>query len=173
MVDIKLTYEDGTTLEQIVAFEVAAQIWENYLDDDVTINIHAEVTDQLDAYTLGGSLPAFVSGVTYSEIKAALIADAKTPDDGIAIANLPQENIYGKIKIFAHGDTNVHPRKMNITRANAKALGLAEIDPHGTELDAFIALNDLSLHPDYSWNYNPNPTNIAADELDFCKCCSA
>ena len=167
MVDIKLTYEDGTTLEQIIAFEVAAQILEGYLDDDVTVNIHAEVTDQLDADTLGGSLPAFVSGVTYSEIKTAIAADATTSDDDTAVTNLPQENTRGKIKIFAHGDKNVSPSKLNITRANAKALGLAGIDPHGTELDAFIALNDLSVHPNYRWNYNPNPTNIAADELDF------
>ena len=38
MVDIKLTYEDGVQrLNKSLAFEVAAQIWESYLDDDVTI----------------------------------------------------------------------------------------------------------------------------------------
>ena len=166
MVDIKLTYEDGTTLEQIVAFEVAAQIWESHLEDDVTINIHAEVTDELDAYLLGGALPAFVTGVDYADIKAALIADATSDYDNSAVANLPTED-KGEITIFAHGEEDLNPEQMNITRANAKAIGLAGINPHSTELDAFIAINDLSVHPDYQWSYDPNASTIAADELDF------
>ena len=166
MVDIKLTYEDGTTLEQIVAFEVAAQIWESHLEDDVTINIHAEVTDELGAYLLGGALPAFVTGVDYTDFEAALIADATSDDDNTAVANLPTED-KGEITIFAHGEEDLNPDQINITRANAKAIGLAGINPHSTELDAFIAINDLSVHPDYQWSYDPNASTIAADELDF------
>ena len=167
MVDINLTYADGTTIQQIIAFEIAAQIWESYLEDDVTINIHAEVTDELDAYMLGGALPAFVTGVDYVDIKAALIADATSDDDNTAVSNLPTED-KGEITIFAHGKDNLNSDQMNITRANAKAIGLTGIDPHGTELDAFIALNDLSAHPGYYWSYDdPNASTITANELDF------
>ena len=38
----------------------------------------------------------------------------------------------------------------------------------GTALVAFIAMSDLSMHPDYSWNYDLERTTlIASDELDF------
>ena len=123
MVDIRLTYADGTTLEQVIAFEVAAKIWESHLDDNVTINIHAEVTDELEADILGGALPAFISGVDYIDIKDALINDATTSDDKVAIAHLPQE-VNGAITVYAHGDTEINSTQMKITRANAKALGL-------------------------------------------------
>ena len=99
MVDINLTFADGTTLEQIIGFEVAAQIWEGYLDDDVTVNIHAEVTDQLDADVLGGALPSFISGVDYEDIADAMENDATTSDDDLAVANLPN-NGKGEIKIL-------------------------------------------------------------------------
>ena len=166
MVDINLTFADGTTLEQIIGFEVAAQIWEGYLDDDVTVNIHAEVTDELDADVLGGALPAFISGIAYEDIADAMANDATTSDDDLAVANLPNDD-KGEIKIFAHGDEEVKTGEMKLTRANAKALGLSGIDPHSNTLDAYIALNDLSAHSDVHWNYRINADQIAADELDF------
>ena len=73
----------------------------------------------------------------------------------------------GKLRFFAHGDEEVKTGEMKLTRANAKALGLSGIDPHSSTLDAYIALNDLSAHPDVTWNYRINADQIAADELDF------
>ena len=60
--------------------------------DDVTINIHADITDQLDEHVLGGALPAFMAGVDYTDIETALTADATTADDATAVANLPADS---------------------------------------------------------------------------------
>ena len=92
MANIEFTYGDGTTLEQIVAFEMAGKIWASHLNDDVTINIYAEVTNNLDAEMLGGALPAFETGVDYTDIEGALSASSEitSADDSTAVANLPE-----------------------------------------------------------------------------------
>ena len=165
MANINFSYADGTTLQQIIAFEVAAKLWESHLRDDVTVNLYAELTDQLDPDVMGGALPGFVAQQDYVDIKAGLSADATTSDDTVAVANLPTED-KGRFKVFAHGDKDVKTEKLNLTTANAKALGL--IDAHGTQLDGYIAISDLSAKPNYGWNYDVAHTDIIGNnDLDF------
>ena len=165
MADINFTYADNTTIEQIIGFEVAAKIWESHLGDDVTVNIHSEITDQLDPDAVGGALPGFVAQQSYSDIESALSTDAKTSDDTTAVANLPTDD-KGKFKVFAQGDEEVKTEKLNLTTANAKALGL--IDAHGTGLDGYIAMSDLAAMPGHDWNYDvTRTTTIGSTDVDF------
>ena len=55
MSELNITYAEGTSLNQILAFETAGAIWSAYLEDQATINIHVEVTDQLDDNVIGGA----------------------------------------------------------------------------------------------------------------------
>ena len=165
MADINFTYADGTTIEQIIAFEVAAKIWESHLGDDVTVNIYGEITNQLEPEVLGGALPGFVTQQNYNTIKGALGADATTGDDATAVVHLPQQN-KGKFEVYANGDHSVQTSALNLTTANAKALGL--IDAHGTELDGYITLSDLTGQPGHAWDYDVTRTTaIGSTDLDF------
>ena len=162
MADINFSYADGTTIEQIIAFEVAAKVWESHLGDDVTVNIHSEVTDQLDDHVMGGALPAFLAQEHIEDVTDALEDDATTADDDTAKAHLPGK----EVKFFAHGDEEIKSNKLNLTTANAKALGL--VDAHGTALDGYVALTDLSAEPGHDWNYDVTRTNpIGSTDLDF------
>ena len=55
--NFNFTYAPGTSLEQMLGFEMAGMYWSNYLDDDVTINLFIETTDQLPENVIGGALP--------------------------------------------------------------------------------------------------------------------
>ena len=41
------SYAPGTTFEQMIAFETAGELWSKYLTDDMTVNIHIEMTNIL------------------------------------------------------------------------------------------------------------------------------
>ena len=166
MATINFSYADGTTLEQIIAYEVSAKVWEGYLGDDVTVNIHTEVTDQLDPDVMGGALPAFVTvKESYDDdIRLKLINDATTADDTTAIThNLPSSSTFD---VYANGADAVTSGDFNVTTANAKAFGLASA--HGTQLDGFIAISDLASDPRHDWDYDVSrATTIESDEIDF------
>ncbi|MBE9041308.1 PEP-CTERM sorting domain-containing protein [Oscillatoriales cyanobacterium LEGE 11467] len=51
------TYAPGTTLEQMLGFEVAANVWSNFLVDDANVNLFVEVVDwyKLPPFVVGGS----------------------------------------------------------------------------------------------------------------------
>lgn len=56
--------ESGNTKvsqQQMIAFEIAGKIWSQYLRDDITLNIHIDVTDDLPHNVIGGAMPGFLS----------------------------------------------------------------------------------------------------------------
>ena len=81
--------QKGTTLEQMVAFEVAGEIWSRYLKDDVDVDIYVEMSDSLPENVIGGALPGVVAQAEYSDLYMGLSNDITTNDDQIAVDHLP------------------------------------------------------------------------------------
>ena len=81
------SFAPGTTEQQILGFEMAGEIWSQYLTDDVTINIYVEVTDQLPENVIGGALPGMKKDIKYEAVWNQMAEDISTTDDLIAFNN--------------------------------------------------------------------------------------
>ncbi|MDJ0746240.1 MAG: NF038122 family metalloprotease [Xenococcaceae cyanobacterium MO_167.B27] len=157
-VDFNFTFAPGVTDEQILGFELAGEMWGQYLGDthmkvdegkDFTVNIHVEVTDDLlQDNVLGGAFPAIETGEKYKDFYEAIIDDVSTQNDQIVVDSLLDTD---KVDILV-GDTVVSNNHMNMTRANLKALNI--IDADDEKLDGYIVINDLSSINSLEWNYD-------------------
>jgi hypothetical protein len=164
MTEFNFSYEPGTTLEQMIGFEVAGQIWSSYLQDDVEVNIHIEGTNQLPERVIGGALPAIQAKQKYEDIFAALAQDVTSASDTTAIDHLSMKK---EFSVAANGDTDLKKtNQLNATTANSKALGL--VDSHSSQLDGYILFSDLSQSAGIQWDYNvARDTPAAANSVDF------
>ena len=155
-VDFNFSFAPGVLDEQILGFEVAGDIWSQYLHDtykgeDLDINIYVAVGDDvLPDDVVGGAFPAIETGINYKKIYSALKKDRTTETDDIAFDSLINKN---KFDVLV-GDNVVGKNKdLQATRANLKALGLIkkkDLD----QLDGFIVMNSLANVESVSWNYD-------------------
>lgn len=167
--DFDFTFAEGTTWDQMIAFEMAGELWSEYLNDNITVNIHVEMSNTMPDNVIGGALPAIVKDVWYADFRDAYEVDATSWGDGTAITGLPLTYEYGQKKFEARVDLGSNSyiedsNDLDMTRANAKALGLSSINPHSTELDGYIMMSDLSSSS-VSWSYDPYRT--ASNQLDY------
>ena len=140
------SYDPGTSLEHMLAFEVAGQVWESYLQDDVTINLHVGVTDadNLPEGVIGGALPAMSANVSYHDFRDRYWQDVTSAADHSANNTLAWDNWLKYEQFFDdgyNGGQYSRSETINMTRANAKALGL--VDAH-QGLDGYILMSDLN-----------------------------
>ncbi len=153
-VDFNFSFADGATDEQILGFELAGEIWSQYLGDtfngeDLDINIHVEIADDLLPETIiGGAFPTIKTDLTYGDVHNALVNDVTSTTDRIVVDNLLDTS---SVDIMVGGEVIDHNYKMQATSANLKALGL--IDGNNQELDGYIVMNSLASAP-VSWNYD-------------------
>ena len=152
------TYAPETSIEQIVAFETAGMMWSDYLTDDMTVNIHVEMTNELPSNVVGGALPAMVDDISYADFRDALKADIMSDRDRQSYDSLSLKYEDGQEKFESRIDMGYDilledAATIDLTRANAKALGLIE-DTHDLSLDGYILMNDLS-ESSIGWSYTP------------------
>lgn len=158
----EFSYAPGTTEEQILGFEMAGEIWSQYLTDDVSVHIYVETTDQLPENVIGGALPGTKKDVKYDKLWKEMLNDITTWDDLTAFNNLGGEK---EILAFVDGKQG-KVKDMKLTNANSKALDL--IDGDKDKLDGYILMSDLSGQSNVRWDYDPLRGNSIADnELDF------
>ena len=169
--NFNFTYAPGTSLEQMLGFEMAGMYWSNYLADDVTINLFIETTDQLPENVIGGALPGLKAEYKFDDFykkKGYLTNDITSLDDQIAFDHLQTDKGKGFYALFdtrsPEGKKLKAINKINITRANAKALGMIDGDDPG--LDGYILMRDLTDMP-VGWNYDVLDANVPDDSLDF------
>ena len=158
MTDINLTYADGTSLEQMVVFQTASEIWSHYLEDETTVNIHVQVTDQLGPNIIGAALPGIVAQQDYGDYYQSLTQNIDSKNDEDVLKGLQDSE---EFSVFA-ANGNLEFRgndSIQLTNANAKAVGL---ETNGSSLDGFILMNDLSSQPSYAWDYDV----LRAEKLD-------
>lgn len=165
MVQFNLTYQTGTSIEQIVGFELAAEIWSYYLADDVTIELHVGMSDTLPSGIIGGAVSNFVK-TDFASVQAALAQDATSENDNSAVSNLNLNVSPEGIAQYTvlEGNTLKQGSDIVMTQANAEALGLLETD----NLDGYIVVSSLKDGP-YSWNYDYSGTagNASENSLSF------
>jgi hypothetical protein len=161
------TYDPGTSLQQIIGFETAGNIWSSYLTDNTTINLHVGVSSELPGQAVGGALPGMQAFQSYETFYNALNRDKISADDYTATSKL-QAHRYsdGYLRynaIFENGST-WYNRKISLTNANAKALGMLS---NSSALDGTILMSNLA-GSGYQWNYDYSRKNAAsAQSLDF------
>ena len=159
------TYAPGTSTEQIVGFEMAGQIWSSYLDDDVTVRIHVEATDELPEDVVGAALPGKKKKEDYEKVKKSLTGDdIISPDDSQAILSLPSSDKEFSVVV---GEQELNKTKeFKLTNANAKALDL--LDDDSKKLDGYILVSDLSGQSTTGWDYDAlRSGDNGGGQLDF------
>jgi hypothetical protein len=169
------TYDTNVTWEQKRAFEFAGQMWSEYLQDDVTINIHISMVNNgdLPTNTLGGAVPFFYQGTNYSAFRDKLVKEVdirqaqagNNYDDQTAVNNLDSTPT---IQVASPNNTNSgvwrNFDQVAMTRANAKALGF--IDGDSTTLDGTIVMNNL-IGTGVGWQYDYFSNSVGALSIDF------
>ena len=131
-----LTYDSSTTgapAAFFTAFQYAIDFYQTNYTDPVTINLQVgwgKINGaNLNPGNLGQSSTFQPAGRTYAQIKAALVADAKSADDAQAVAHLPAADPTG-------GATFV------MSNAEAKALGLLAANAAG--LDGYVGFDSTA-----------------------------
>ncbi|MGH1394586.1 MAG: NF038122 family metalloprotease [Trichormus sp.] len=183
------TYAPGTTLNQMLGYEMAGRYWSNYLADDVTVNIFIEPTNKLPTNVIGGAIPG-VTSQNFSTVYQKLQADITSSSDRTALntvydqchtsltfsngswqnqctgyQSLTNTYTYGLADLEIQSDV----KNVNLTRANAKALGIISANDPG--YDAYILVSNLgNITQPLSWNYfsaNNSSNTIPTATLDF------
>ncbi|HSG23666.1 MAG TPA: NF038122 family metalloprotease [Azonexus sp.] len=143
-------------------FQRAANFWQGVFIDPITVNITAGF-QALPANVLGSAGSNFQSS-TFSLMKAALAADATSMDDATMVAGLPGGTSYSKLingTTDAGGATHLQTgiTDLEMTRANAKAIGLAANNAAGE--DARITFSSA-----FNFDFDPSDS-IGAGLWDF------
>ncbi|AFY39733.1 Hemolysin-type calcium-binding region [[Leptolyngbya] sp. PCC 7376] len=179
MATFNLTYDLNVTLEQRLAFEMAARIWASLLQDDVEINLHVGAIDGLNGNeAVGGAVPIFHE-VNYGVYQEYLANDATSEQDDSVVDALQEGNTVD-VLIDADGDGTSEVVDGNttimLTRAQAKALGMEDellLDNGSTwdrdvlenpdALDGYIVINNS-----YDWSYDlTREDDVEEGQLDF------
>lgn len=157
------TYAPGTSMEQIIGFEMAGEIWSSYLKDDVAVRIYVESTDQLPEDVVGAALPGKKQEVDYKKLWKEMAEDLRSDDDILAFNNLPGNKDFN---IIVQGQEIGKTKEIKLTNANAKALDL--LKDKDDQLDGYILVNDLTGSSSAGWDYDAlRNEGISSNNLDF------
>jgi hypothetical protein len=163
--------EVGMSQQAIDGFIEAGNIWSSLLSDSVTINIDIGFSS-LGAGILaeaGSEMVAFY----YSNFRHFLSQDITSPNDLIAVSNLPTTSTFdiylnltsnnpngsGSILPYLDNDDDINNQVIRMTRANAKALGM--ISSNHLSLDASITFSS-----DFNFDFDRSD-GITSNTLDF------
>ena len=168
-VEFNFSFAPETTDAQIVGFELAGEIWSQYLVDtfngeNLDINIHVEMgNDLLPDEIIGASFPT-IEKTDYHTVRDALLNDVTSDVDETVAGYLQDylDNPYS-IDILVDGDVINDNFDMHTTSANLKALGIKA--GNSSELDGYIVMNGLA-NSSFSWDYT-YLDGPEAGELDF------
>ena len=153
----------------MLAFEVAAQVWESYLQDDVTVNLQMGVTSSSNLPTgvIGGALPGMRANTSYGEFRQRYNQDITSAYDQTASWHLNWNSNSVKYENFNSNNENLGEYTssgvINMTRANAKALGF-NLNNAQQGLDGYILLSDLA-GTGVQWDVTTN--SAASGKLDL------
>lgn len=140
----------------LAAFNRAAAEWESYISDPITVTIDAGLA-HLGSTILGQTSTVTLSN-NYSTIRNLLVNDASNEFDDGVVAALPATNALFNTTLptgFTRNGT------LTFTKANAKALGVTNLDAQFGASDATINFSE-----DYNFDYD-NSNGITAGAYDF------
>ena len=158
------TYAPGISQEQIIGFEMAGAVWSSHLQDNTTIRIHVESTDELPNNLLGAALPGKKEKIDYEKLWKKMSEDVTSDNDVLAFANLPSRE--KEFEVLFEGVELDKTKEFRLTNANAKALDL--LDDDRKKLDGYIVVNDLAGSSAVGWDYDSlRNSEIAENNVDF------
>jgi hypothetical protein len=154
----------------IDGFKTAGNLWSSLLTDNVTVNVNINFT-ALNAGTLGETSSSNRS-YGYDRVYSALKTDRTSADDNIAVQNLPTTSAFnlllnrtannpngsGSATPYLDNDGDANNRTINMTSANAKAVGLLG---NTNSADASISFSNS-----FAWDFNRND-GISGGAFDF------
>ena len=149
--DAKLTAA-GLTAQNIIDMKAACSFAAKQFTDRYTdpINVNIMVTASPGTSDLGSSSTFFDTVASYAALRNAFAADSKTADDATTVGaggSLP-----------AGADPIAGPHIYNVTRAQAKALGLRADDMQND--------GTFNFGGGQKWTYDPNNRKVAG-KFDF------
>lgn len=166
---VSLNPAAGMDPNALAGFQAAANYWQSQLTDNVTVNVNVGFS-ALGPDILGsaGSTRAVFS---VADVRAALIGDATSTNDMLAIGNLPTLSGLGGISFLTQvnsetgssavtldNDDSDNNRFLYLNTANAKALGLMGAN---AAADASITFSSL-----FSWDFDQS-NGVGAGLQDF------
>ena len=170
------TFVAGTSASAQQAFIDAGARWSALLSDNVTLDMTVG-TSALGAGVLASTGSRRVN-YTYTDFYSALATDSSSASDSTAVASLPSGNSFGMLINRTSDNPNgsgsatpyvdaagANNSTINLTTANAKALGLAPgtgtVGLCTTTCDASIVFGDA-----FAFDYDPTD-GITAGQYDF------
>lgn len=163
--------------DALAGFNEAASVWSGIFTDNITLNYDL-IWEPLSPGVLGSASSENVA-FSYSAVKAAMLSDASSVDDTTATSNLPggssfdllinrtSNNPNGANSSLTYvdssttdldGDGHSNNNSLQLTRANAKALGLIGASDSG--LDATIRFSS-------TFAFDFSHASINGGEIDF------
>ncbi len=176
MATFNFTFDPGTTVQQMLGFEIAGRVWAKYLTDNATINLQVGVSGNLGSNVIGGALPGMRASQSYQSYRTALNNGPKSADDTTAINSLSNTTNYTTNYNYFNnsGDHDVQAvtaSTLNMTRSVAKAAGISLTDG-STALDGYVLFSNLATATAngqpvrWSYDYTRSSTQ-ATNTLDF------
>ncbi|NEO68970.1 NF038122 family metalloprotease [Moorena sp. SIO3H5] len=157
-IDFDFSYQPGTSLEQMLGFQMAGEIWSYYLTDDITVKIHVEMTNDLPSNILGGALPGLQKNKKYKTFRKKMKFDKTSKDDDTAYNKLQRHDDDGEYlyRVLFESGSDWYNNNIALTNANAKAINYHS---NNSLLDGYIVMNDT-----FNWSYDyqrnaPTPSN--------------
>ena len=139
--------------EVLQAFQAAAQMWSEQLEDDAVINIRINY-EPLRPGVLGSTRSEFVEfdvGEVLPDLSSAAEGAAEQADTVDMMINYTSDSPHGEGSEvpYLDDDDGQNNRRVRATRANAKALGVIEAEDPG--VDASITFSD-----EFNWDFDPS-----------------
>lgn len=164
---INLTYGASVTEEQKEAAELAALIWEHYITDDITVNIHLDMSE-LRWGKMGAAIPNLRNNIHYDEFRIRAEAEAKLAGQNtyfLPTAINPGNGLASSAYKAIYKDVNrttleASYSEILITSANAQALGFNFNS--SSVLHGYIQLNSR-----YNWSYKYAEGTVDKNKFDF------
>jgi hypothetical protein len=157
-VQFNFTYAPGTTLEQRTGVELAGGIWSKYLTDNVTVNLHFEMTSL--GGELGGATPA-IHKVNYDKLREGLRSDAAAGGYQLFLPNSSVKQDAYNVQLKNGTIEREKNYEVLQTLANNKSLG-NDTSPDASKLDGYIQLNKST-----SWDYGYATGSVNSSKYDF------
>ncbi len=167
---ISLNPTPGMDVNALSGFQSAANYWQSMLTDNVTVNI--DVGFSALGSGILGSASSTSEVFSLADVRGALIGDATTATDTLAIGNLPTlsglggmtfltqvSSETGSTAVTLDNDNSNNNRFLDLNTANAKALGW--VAPIGAPADASITFSSS-----FSWDFDQS-NGVGAGLQDF------
>ena len=139
----------------LAAFQRAAQQWEAYISDPITVNINADLSN-LGSSSIIGQTSTVLLTAGYSLVRDAMVADAADELDDAITASLPTAAQFSATVPVGMGLSG-----LSAAKANFKALGFTGLDSTFGSNDATITFNTL-----FAFDFD-NSNGVTASTMDF------